>query len=101
MRISEIYNELETKNNHAPYYVKHFVIDGVDVFKVFQQAHEIALARLSRDKKHIVDISVLPEHRKRNIAKSLYNYIEKFIGHKLEPNPHFQTDDGKAFWNHK
>jgi ribosomal protein S18 acetylase RimI-like enzyme len=97
MRLSEIlsYTELpNTRGNWAPYIVRH----SDDVFNVFQQGHKIASARLGHDRKHIVDLSVNPEHQGRGIASALYKHIEGVLGYPLEPSPVFQTPDGKDFW---
>ena len=96
------YQELTgTRDNWAPYIVRRINSQDGNTFVVFQQAHRIASARLSRDQRFIVDVSVLPEHQRRGIATALYRYIEDQIGHPLEPSPLHQTAAGKALWAHR
>ena len=93
------YVELQgIKDHHAPYIVRHNVSDGRDVFTVFQQSHLIASAMLSSDHKHVSDLHVNKEHRRKGIASALYRYIEKSLNIVLHPSPRHQTEDGKAFW---
>lgn len=84
-------------------YIKHFkdVLDGRDVFNVYYQGNKIGNFKLSGQRDYVSDAIVLPAYRRKGIASSVYNFIEKFIGKKLKPSPMYQTQDGKDFWNNR
>jgi hypothetical protein len=82
------------------YEVKHNILDVDDAhhYTIHHKGKKVGEARLSHTKKHVVDIEIDKEHRRKGLATALYNHIEKHLGHKLSPSPTWQTPDGKSFW---
>jgi GNAT superfamily N-acetyltransferase len=79
-------------------YIKHSIVDGRDVYTVYDQKNKIATAMMSGQGHYVSDLDVVPHMRRMGVATALYNHIEKVTGQKLIPSPMYQTDQGKAFW---
>lgn len=52
---------------------------------------------LSDDETHTVSVYVEPSYRRLGVASSIYNFIEKDLGRKLQKSTH-QTVAGEEFW---
>lgn len=55
---------------------------------------------IDNDNNQVEMIKIEEEFRRRGLATYLYNYIEKDLNIKLEPNDD-QLPDGKAFWKNR
>lgn len=90
----------ETDKELLPgYSIKHKIGDNNEHhYTIHHNDKEVGEARLSHTGKHVVDLSIHKEHRRKGLATALYNHIEKHLGYKLSPSPTYQTPEGKAFW---
>lgn len=81
------------------YTVRHDLgVNNEHQYTVYTGTKKVGEARLSHTGTHVVDLSINKDHRRKGLATSLYNHIEKELGHKLEPSPTWQTPEGRAFW---
>lgn len=96
----KITEETNEKELIPGYTVKHKLgINNEHHYTVHHAGKEVGEARLSHTGKHVVDLGIDKEHRRKGLASALYNHIEKHLGYKLSPSPTYQTSVGKAFWS--
>jgi GNAT superfamily N-acetyltransferase len=92
------YHELKgTKDNWAPYHVRHSEEAGRKTFSVLHQGHHVGWAHLSLAGDSVTDLHIREDHRRRGVATALYKHIEAHIGKHLKRSTH-QTYLGNAFW---
>ena len=88
-----------TDKQGESYNVKHSLgVNSEHIYEVSKGDKYVGEARLSHTGQYVVDLGVKPEFRHKGIAASLYNHIEKQLGHPLVPSPVYQTEAGQAFW---
>lgn len=86
-------------------YIRHFNSPEWEgsrhIFNVYYQGNRIGHFKLSKQGDYVTDADILPPFRRKGIASAVYNFIEKYLGIKLQPSPMYQTQDGKDFWKNR
>lgn len=91
------------KDLHGDVYVRVFrdKLDNRYIFNVYYQANKIAYFKMSGQGNYISDSFVLKPFRRKGIASKVYDFIENYLGIKLQPSPIYQTKDGEEFWKNR